>query len=468
MGAQNDEIKDTEVIGLTGQGLKIQATVKRLTRHAAVLEIYNPPLDLCVSEVFLEFKIIIRNHAAYSGRAVVRSLVDTGAATVCEVTLDERLWTASSKTGREDLRGEFKEFLNQWQKFYRVAEDYKVVIADIQTFLADLQAWLERVQLDIEAPTAEERTRIENEIATHLRSPVFSALNNMFERFEVIAGKIEPDLQPVHRAFGQRQLHPLLLCAPFIHRTYSKPLGYAGDYEMMNMIVRHGLEGNSLYAKLANAYLLDTPGPQAVRNRVGFLYDRIVGETLRISSGGKIASIYTLACGPAWELQHFLARHPLSDHARLRLLDFNEETLLNTGRRLQALKLMHRRQTPVEMVKNSVQNVLKRAALSGAGEPAYDLIYISGLYDYLNDRVIRALNTYLYDQLAPGGLLVVGNFAPNTPVKNFIEHFLEWFLIYRDSKQLAALAPRQALPGHCHVTAEPTGANIFLEVRKPA
>ena len=120
----------------------------------------------------------------------------------------------------------------------------------------------------------------------------------------------------------------------------------------------------------------------------------------------------------------------------------------------------------VKFIRNSVQNLL-RAKNSAAETPRYDLIYCSGLYDYLNDRVIKALNAYLYDQLLPGGMLVVGNFAPCTPVRNFIEHLLEWFLIYRDANQLAALAPKQAAPEDCRVVAEPTGANIFLEVRKP-
>ena len=108
---------------------------------------------------------------------------------------------------------------------------------------------------------------------------------------------------------------------------------------------------------------------------------------------------------------------------------------------------------------------------SNGAQPAkgqsHDLIYCSGLYDYLNDRIIKALNNYLYNQLRPGGLLVVGNFAPNLPVRNFIEHFLEWFLIYRDANQLASLAPDQAPPENCRVRGEPTGCNIFLEVRKP-
>ena len=62
----------------------------------------------------------------------------------------------------------------------------------------------------------------------------------------------------------------------------------------------------------------------------------------------------------------------------------------------------------------------------------------------------------------------VGNFAPNTPVRNFIEHFLEWFLIYRDGRQLETLAPEQAPRENVRIAAEPTGTNIFMEVRKPA
>ncbi len=46
-----------------------------------------------------------------------------------------------------------------------------------------------------------------------------------------------PDLVPVHQAFGKRHLHPLILGSPFVYRTLQKPLGYAGDYEMVNMMM---------------------------------------------------------------------------------------------------------------------------------------------------------------------------------------------------------------------------------------
>jgi len=85
----------------------------------------------------------------------------------------------------------------------------------------------------------------------------------------------------------------------------------------------------------------------------------------------------------------------------------------------------------------------------------------------LSDSVILAANTNLYDRLNPGGRLVVGNFAPALPVINFIEHFLEWFLIYRNSQEMLALSPTQASKDDCMVRADPTGTNIFLEAYKP-
>ena len=53
-----------------------------------------------------------------------------------------------------------------------------------------------------------------------------------------IVNSFETDLHGPHEAYLRRHLHPLLLCSPFAYRTYQKPLGYAGDYEMVNMIVR--------------------------------------------------------------------------------------------------------------------------------------------------------------------------------------------------------------------------------------
>jgi extracellular factor (EF) 3-hydroxypalmitic acid methyl ester biosynthesis protein len=469
--ADNGQTKDSLVFGHTSQGTEIHATLVRLARNLAVFEVYNPTLVLRASEALDDFKIVLRDRTVYAGRAVIGSMVNTGPMIVCEAILNDHSWRdvtfPTDAFERDRLSADFKEFVHEWQKLYRVNHEYKVVIADLQTFLSDLRLWLDQVELGIRSSPAADRLALENEIAFSLRDSAIPAINGLFDRFEAVADTLEPELLPAHRAFGKRLLHPLLLCAPFLHRTYTKPLGYAGDYEMINMIVRNGAEGSSLFAKLINAYLLDQAPPRAVRSRVGFLTNKIAEETIRVSRQGKTANIYSVACGPAQEVENFLAENALADQTQIRLLDFNEETLRYAGRRMDEAKKKHNRKTPVKLVKNSVQYLLKGNSKPASEEEGYDFIYCSGLYDYLTDRVCKMLNSYLYDRLLPGGLLVVGNFAPWTPRKNIMEHFAEWFLIYRDGRQLAALAPEQAPKDNCVVRAEPTGSNIFLEVRKP-
>ena len=49
-------------------------------------------------------------------------------------------------------------------------------------------------------------------------------------------------------------------------------------------------------------------------------------------------------------------------------------------------------------------------------------------------------------------------------MRQLLEHLLEWNLIYRDQKDMMRLAP---VPEAAQVVTEPTGVNVFLEIRKP-
>jgi extracellular factor (EF) 3-hydroxypalmitic acid methyl ester biosynthesis protein len=469
---RNGVMGDSLVMAQTNQGLDLQGTIVHLDRYTAVFELYNPALTLRVSEVLSAFKIHLRDHLAYSGRAVIRSLINTGLMIVCEVTLAESAWVDVSSyptngAGGNGLAINFNEFIRGWQRAYQVSSEYKVIIADIYTFLADLHLWANQIEVGIRSYPEIDRLSRELEVAQQLRDSLIPATNSLFDRFEAVADEIEEERLSAHYAFGRRQLHPLLLCSPFLYRSYMKPLGYAGDYEMINMIIRNQPEGSSLFAKLVNSYLLDQAPPHAVRNRVFFLLDKIIQESSRVSRSGKVARIYNLACGAAREVQIFLEENPLAERVEFDLLDFNEETLQHASQRISEARRKYNRNTPVKFIKKSVHHLLKEKDKQVQGGAVYDLIYCSGLYDYLSDRVCKSLNTYLYEQLLPGGLMVIGNFSPATPRQNLMEHFLEWFLIYRDNVQLMKIAPEQAAAEHCVIRAEPSGANIFLEVRKP-
>ena len=96
----------------------------------------------------------------------------------------------------------------------------------------------------------------------------------------------------------------------------------------------------------------------------------------------------------------------------------------------------------------------------------YDLIYCAGLFDYLNDLVCQQMMDIFYELLAPGGLLVATN-VDSHPARNQMECFLEWNLIYRDNRGLRAVAPQKATDPQMAIKRDPSGVNVFLEVRKP-
>jgi len=465
-------IQDGIVVFKTGQGLDLQATLLKLTRFQATFEVFGPAV-LRASEVLQDFKIFAHDHPVYCGRAIVSELVNTGTVLVCETALqddwvDVDFAALASKNG--ELRNGFDHFLQQWQKIYKISPEYKVLIADMQTFLTDLKLWLEQVELGIRSLPSADRVEAERDAVQRLQESASPALRHFFEKFESVCPNIPRELQPAHRAYVKRQLHPLVLCAPFMYRTFQKPLGYAGDYEMVNMMTRDPREGASVFAKILNTYFLDTAPVVAHRNRIVELEKVLRDEVLRVAQLGRAARIFNLGCGPAREIQNFIATSELSNRAHFTLLDFNEETLAYTQSVLNNLIDRHHRSTTVELQKKSVVQVLKESAkpTSALITGNYDFVYCAGLFDYLPDRVCEQLVATFYRMLAPGGLVLVTNVDDVNPCRNWMEYSVDWHLIYRNYNKMRKLAPDGPPDELCRIRSEQSSVNIFLEVRKPS
>ena len=458
------------VLCRNSQGAEVRGTLHRLTRYATVFEVYNPYSVLQLSEVLNDFRITLNDRVVYSGRAVVSSLVNTGIMLILEASLSEEGWVDvdlfSPMRQGDRLREEFGNFLLETEKVFRVTPDFKVVVADMQTLLGDLKRWMEQAELGVRSMPAGDRHEAEREILHKLEDPIVPVMLPLMRRFEDTAGIIPLEIQPVHRSYIKRQLHPLVLCAPFVYRTFAKPLGYAGDYEMVSMMLRDPYEGSTLFAKLINKLYLEIPPVLAHRNRIRYLTERLHEEVERAAAQGRKARIYNLGCGPAQEIQNFLSIDDLSSEMDATLLDFNDETLDNTSQTLEAIRQRYQRTCTIHLEKKSVHQLLKEGGrvISSA---KYDVVYCAGLFDYLSDRICRRLLEIFYDLVAPGGLLIATNVHPSNPWRNWMEYLAEWHLVYRDEDQFMRLAPTKAPAGATVVKADETGVNIFMEVRKP-
>ena len=464
-----DALKASSIIFQTSAGNEVRATPLRLTRYAAVFEIYAQGSDLRSSEMLADFRILLNDRPVYAGKAVIKSLVDTGLLVICEVSLDDSWMDIDLSFEGARLKDEFHALIEAWQRTYRVLPEFKVVAADLQTFLTDLRLWVEQVELGIRSSPSEDRLKLEHRLAEEIGRSAFPFIDSLFNQYELISAGLDPEARPAHASFIQRQLHPLVLCSPFAFRTVSKPLGYAGDYEVVNMILRDPHEGSSLYAKVLNRWFIKQPPAEAHRNRIAYLTHKLMEETLRRSSRGEVARVFNLGCGPAKEIQDFLAQHDLSERSHFTLLDFNEETLAHAKAELEGARARYRRSTPIHLLKKSVAHLLKGKGRSteGSSESQYDFVYCAGLFDYLTDTSCKQLMNIFYDMLAPGGLLAVTNVDSSNPIRHWLGDILEWHLIYRNGQQMLTLRPDRAHSETAAVVADTTGVNLFLEIRKP-
>ncbi len=473
MSTPTELSNESVIICENSQGVAIRATLLRMTRYFVCFEVYNPYSILQMSEVLNSFRIVIDENTIYSGRAIITSIVNTGLLLVCEASLDDESWQEidllSPAAQVDRLASDFERLLNDWSKIERIAPELKIIVSDMQALLRDMRRWLEQVEHSMRLSSPADRQQIEMDILEKLNGLVVPITNQLFSKFEEIAGSIQEEVKAVHRAYARRQLHPFLLVSPFIHRTFQKPLGYAGDYEMVNMILRDPTEGASLFAKVINTRFVHGAPAEAHRNRIKYLSNLLREETHKRAKVGKVTHIFNLGCGPAKEIQDFLMFDDLCERANFTLLDFNDETLAYTSKLLNEIKMKHKRQTPITMIKRSVHQILKEGRRGAeAGKPtSYDVVYCAGLFDYLSDRICRRLMDIFYEMVAPGGLLVATNVEASNPDRQMMEYLMDWHLIYRDAEQLLALAPEKAAREDCRVVSDKTTVNIFIEVRKP-
>ncbi len=441
-------------------------TLLRMSRAAVVFEVYNPYSIVQLSEVLTSVTIRRGDRVIYQGKAVVTNLVNTGLMLIVSASLVDPWADLTGMAPGPALRQEVGEFIDDWSAANaKLTTAYKDVVVNARNFLQELSRWLEHSETLVGIREMAGREDLKTEFVADVADRSIPKLVELFAAFEEVAHEVPRKVINTHKAFAQRELHPVLMCAPYIHRTFTKPLGYAGDYEMVNMIVRNGWDGANTYAKVVNAFPLRVDTAQAHRNRIDFLLRYLEDESQRVAALGSTIKVLNVGCGPAAEVQRFIAKGELANRTNIELLDFNDETLNSTKSNLAGIVAKEQSRIAITYTHKSIHDLLKEVSeRSGDRTPRYDFVYCAGLFDYLSDPICARLLELFYDWTQPGGLVLATNVHSRHPAKAFMEHLLEWSLQLRDESTMLQLVPEL---GNQAVIAEPTGVNIFLEIRKP-
>ena len=113
----------------------------------------------------------------------------------------------------------------------------------------------------------------------------------------------------------------------------------------------------------------------------------------------------------------------------------------------------------------SIKRLLRDHTLfDGFGE--FDVVYSAGLFDYLRTPTAVQLARDLYSRVSPGGELLVANMVPENQSRWYMEHHLDWPLLYRTRQELLELAGSAAPGARLQLLEEESGVNPFVEVSR--
>jgi extracellular factor (EF) 3-hydroxypalmitic acid methyl ester biosynthesis protein len=442
----------------------------RLTRLTAVFDIYDPTPPIRLSQTFPSLQIHAGGKLAYEGQGTVTSLVDEGGCHRVEAQLDPSLFTVeylAALSSEQPYDILFRNFLEDRQRARRISPEFKIVVADLVSFLSDLQGWTDQMELAASSPTAKSSSSWRRDVARSVAPQTTAALNDLFERFEHHFRTLPREELPLYRHYSQQRLHPWVLAAPFAHRTYAKPLGYAGDYAMVDMMLSDPCRGTSLFAQIFNVWLLQQASARGHRARIELLTQTLINTASNAARSGRRAQIYNIGCGPAREVSNFIAQSPISSNVDFTLVDMDSDALEHARESIQAQAARHNRSTRLTFLQRSMRDIL-RDATSGrrlASHFDFDLVYCAGLFDYLSAPTCRQFIDLGSRSLRPGGSFLCTNVAPSNPNRGSMELLLDWNLIYRDTSEFLQLAP--ATPNiESRVITEESGTNLFLEITK--
>jgi extracellular factor (EF) 3-hydroxypalmitic acid methyl ester biosynthesis protein len=238
-----------------------------------------------------------------------------------------------------------------------------------------------------------------------------------------------PENSIYHRVFHE-EIYPYFEQADIARRSYEKPRGYAGDYEMMNQIYRNGFEGLSLFGKVLHHYTVNENSGESVKFRKPYLY----GYYKKVLEKPGQKSVLSIASGPAVEFQEMVEKGTTADLDRLHvtLFDLDREALEHAQTKIFEKAVKRDVRPNVSFINASVKSFLG----SATSETTFDLIYSAGLFDYLDNLTSAALVRKFYSMLKPGGTLLVGNFTRDNLTKAFLHLLGNWHLIHKTEQEM--------------------------------
>tara|TARA_R110000824_G_scaffold366730_2_gene555524 strand:- start:24968 stop:26419 length:1452 start_codon:yes stop_codon:yes gene_type:complete len=243
----------------------------------------------------------------------------------------------------------------------------------------------------------------------------------------------DPKMLAAHKRYAERVLTPDFMPGAVMKRCYEKPLGYPGDYQIMNYVYEWQRVGNTPYEKLLHRIGIETGACVGTRLR---MTQDILRERIAREPGDTPLNIANLGCGSAYEIYDYLKIDRLPRPVNVTLIDQDQGALSHAYENAYREVVRHAGRAKLQCFQASFAQLLKAGALFKT-LPPQDVIYSLGLFDYLSHRRARALAHDLYAQVAPGGKLIIANVKTGRETCQWpLEFVTDWSLVYRTEQDM--------------------------------
>lgn len=428
------------------------------------------PVDL--GGIIPQLSVSFEQHEAYRGEARVGSIREVDGKTIVGVSFVESLMNVDDVLQLRDVRarsGEARGLGLRDRPWHTEGhEKFKASVAELRLFLDDASKQLNDLEgtLPWNVVHGESDSPARAEFVRLIHAEFVPEFVHLTETIDAALRAALPTERQALKEFSRGMVHHYLVQAPGLHRAMQKPLGYPGDYEVMNYIYENQFAGPNLFARSLNLAGVWTKPCIAVRKRKDLIKERLAQHIDAAAREGRSLKILSIAAGPSQEIHELLKeRRNLPIPVKFVLFDQDRGALTYAYNRLRPLVDGRTDNLQIVYLHDSIKRLLRDPAIFEAFG-SFDLIFACGLFDYLELPTAVTLMRHLHANLSEGGTVYIGNMVPTHPHRWLMEFHLEWFLIYRTRAEMMDMA-RVAAPGaRNEIVEEATGVNPFIAITR--
>ncbi len=341
-----------------------------------------------------------------------------------------------------------------------VARDYRAHCADVTAFVGAHCARIDRLFSPVEQNfSPAERASIFAE----LMDAVETGWRSLLLQGNQFALGVQGDKTrfAAMKKYTEAAVTPLLAGGASWNRCYFKPMGYPGDFRIMNYMYDRRPEGATIRENFLHGLGLIAGRP--IQTRMLTL-SGIVAAHFKDRPAREPRRVASIGCGPARELEHIVAASDARATLTATLIDQEVEALEFAADYSRAL--YDERRLKISAYNTSFKEMFNPAGIDALRDQ--DVIYSLGLVDYFSPLLARRFVSRAFDLLAPGGKVIIGNASDSANGTLWtMEHVLDWTLYFRSRDQMAALAGESA-GARVTIEVDPLDAIYFLIVEKTA